>query len=60
MQGTGIGRIVVPEQDARASEMDPVFRSEVTLYRGLTLGNGTITDFAGIDRRTRVLLYVSP
>ena len=32
MKGTGIGRIVIPEQDARASEMDPVFRFVVALY----------------------------
>ena len=48
MEGTGKGRVVVPEQDARASEMYPMFGSIIALYRGLTFGYSTIANFTGV------------
>ena len=60
MEGTGKGRVVIPKQDARASEMYPMFGFVIALNRGLTFGYCTIANFTGVYRRTRVLLYISP
>ena len=60
MSSADEGRIVVPESDAGALGMDPVFGFCIAKNGSLSFINDLIANSADVSGRTRVYLYISP
>ena len=60
MSRTDEGSTVIPESDAGALRMYPMFGSIIAENGGLSFIDNLVTNSADVSGRTRVCLYVSP